>query len=514
MNIKEKIMKNKEAIYNKTIFIIEFLVVMIFTVCIFKIGTCEGDFNNLSKKWIVLTVMSSIFILAILIFNVKKYKNKVEKLFVTFIIPVGMLFAILFPASWVPDENGHMYKAYDISCGNIITPHGEGNRGDIYVPQDIENIVKSRGDFTYKKIYEYLQQDTNYENTVAVQTAAKTYCPINYLTGAITFAVCRTLDINMLLAWYIIKIINFILFIVVAYYAIKIIPFGKLILAIYMFLPMIIQQACSLSADTFINNIALLFIAYNLKLVYQENNLKIKQILFYISLAISLSISKFIYFPLVFLSLLLIKNKNISRKNRNILIIVSITISILVSIVWFLFSQSYVETSEYLINNNVVPSEQIKNIIKNPINYIYCLIKSIIKSGYSYITQFVGQSLGWLDIDIPSIYAFIMITGLILLPFFEENKKSFQRNQKIYVLLIVLMLTTLILTGLYLTFTPVGDIQVRGVQGRYFVPVFILILFLMIKGENIKIKNLELKYFITYIIINILTFSIVFEKFI
>ena len=52
-------------------------------------------------------------------------------------------------------------------------------------------------------------------------------------------------------------------------------------MAIYMLLPMIVQQAASLSADAFINAVSLLFIAYNLKLLYQEKDLDLKQKLIY-----------------------------------------------------------------------------------------------------------------------------------------------------------------------------------------------------------------------------------------
>ena len=107
-----------------------------------------------------------------------------------------------------------------------------------------------------------------------------------------------------------------------------------------------------------------------------------------------------------------------------------------------------------------------------------------------------------------------MLCGLILLPFFERNENSFSKFQKVIILLISVMLIILILTGLYATFTPVHNNLIHGVQGRYFVPVFILILLAMIKKQNIEIKNLEAKYFITYTIINLLTFLIIFKKFI
>ena len=106
---------------------------------------------------------------------------------------------------------------------------------------------------------------------------------------------------------------------------------------------MILQQAASLSADSFINTIAIFFIAYNLKLLFQEKDLSLKQSLIYYVLSVSLALCKYAYFPLTFMSLLLIKNKNLSKAKRNQLIIISIVISIISAVGWFVFSQQYVE---------------------------------------------------------------------------------------------------------------------------------------------------------------------------
>jgi len=503
-------------IYNKLVFAIEVILSLVLGITIYKMSYIKNDFDYVHRNYLIINMIALIFILAILIFNIIKYKKQVEKLFLTFMIPIGIMFVVLFPVGFAPDEDSHMYKAYDLSCGNFITPLGEDNKGDIYVPQKMVEIIESiskKDKNIYSVTHEYMQKETDYNQTVPVQTIAKTYSIVNYLTSGLTFFIARAFNINILLAAYIAKLVNFIMFIIVGYYCIKVIPFGKLLLSIYMFIPMIIQQACSLSADAIINCLAILFITYNLKLLYQEKDISVKQRIIYNLIAISLSLCKYVYFPLVFMSLLLIRNKNISKKNRNTLIIVSIFTSILATALWYLFSQKYIDVREYIKINEIKPFEQLAFILKNPFNYIQIIWDTFEKNGEFYLLTFVGSELGCLDINIPKINILIMLLGLVLLPFLEKNNLSFERKQKVLIILIFVILILLIMTGLYMTWTSVGGEIINGVQGRYFIPVFILILLSMIKkGENIKMKNIELKYFIIYFVINIISLFVIYEN--
>lgn len=498
------IKENKEKIWDKTNAIIEFIIALILAISIFKIQTNYIKFGDISKVSLIITTISCILLLGIIICNFKKYKKEIAKLFVTCIIPIGMMYAILLPIGQVPDEEAHLFRTYDFSCGNFITPLGDENKGEIFIPEQMLELSKSWDKF--QACRKLIQEKSDYTKLVSVDTITKTYFPINYLTGAISFFVGRIFNVNIILMCYIIRLINFALFILVGYYSIKIIPFGKLVLSIYMFLPMIIQQACSLSADAFINMIAILFIAYNLKLLYQENNLTLKQRIIYYTLALSLSVCKYVYFPLTFMSLLLIKNKNINKKEKCKIITISTITSVIAAIGWFIFSQKYVDLREHIRIMDIQPIEQLKLIIKNPLQYVNIFRRSLEVSGYEYLFGFTGNALGLLEINIPDVYIVPMTFGLFITPFFEENKKSLEILQKIILVMIAIILIVLILTGLYLTWSPVGANLISGVQGRYFIPVYILFLLAMCcKENNIKVKNIERKYFIIYLLLNIIS---------
>ena len=56
---------------------------------------------------------------------------------------------------------------------------------------------------------------------------------------------------------------------------------------------------------------------------------------------------------------------------------------------------------------------------------------------------------------------------------------------------------------MYTGFTPISAEYIGGVQGRYYVPIYILALLCLIKKENfVRIKNSEVKFIIWALALN------------
>ena len=160
------------------------------------------------------------------------------------------------------------------------------------------------------------------------------------------------------------------------------------------------------------------------------------------------------------------------------------------------------------------PIEQMKFILLNPFDYLKILKDTIIKNGGYYLFTFVGQQLGLLNIEVPQIYSFIMLLALVVLPFIEDKEISFDKFGKWVVNLIAILLILLVFTGLYLTWSPLQYASIAGVQGRYFVPVFILVLLTFFnKDRKIVMNNTAIKFFVLFFIINILSVVEVFNRF-
>ena len=81
--------------------------------------------------------------------------------------------------------------------------------------------------------------------------------------------------------------------------------------------------------------------------------------------------------------------------------------------------------------------------------------------------------------------------------------------------MVALAAGSLIQLAMYLTFSPVGANFIGGVQGRYFVPIFILPLLCICMKENyIKLKNPEAVLTGIATILNIIVVLKIFVSFI
>lgn len=308
------ITKLKE-IFSKINIIIEFILSIFLASNILDVLYAYKYNGEVKIVGIALIIILSILIISIIIYNIIKNKEKLEIYFLIFMIPIGMMYQIFLIPNYVPDELAHIYRAYDISQGNIITKIDEEGDSMIKLPSAFTTNLYMEHD-SYKDVETAINSKTDYKDKVLTYTSAQSYSPILYAFSSMGFLIGRILNINVIYAVYLARIFNFIVFLLVGYYIIKLMPFGKLLMLVYLFNPMLIHQAVSISGDSITNSSILLFIAYTLNILYNENPISKKTKVLYILLAIAMSISKNVYFPIVGLALLLFSRKKLSRKKR------------------------------------------------------------------------------------------------------------------------------------------------------------------------------------------------------
>ena len=220
--------------------------------------------------------------------------------------------------------------------------------------------------------------------------------------------------------------------------------------------------------------------------------------------AISIAFSKYVYFPIIFISLLLLKNRKKYKENDNIFIIILCVICILLALINVYIGMQYKDVRGYVIENNVNSLEQTKNIIKNPMKYMLVLNNTFSEKAEIYFLQFLGYNLGLLDIEGNYIICFLYMFLLLVTPFLEKNIYSLKNIDRLLFLLISFGIIVLVLTGLYLGWTTVGGDVVQGVQGRYFLPVMILpLICLIFKNKNVIFEHINIFIFVLLGFINL-----------
>ena len=490
------------------------ILLAIFVVLLFTTKNQEGHFHI--GYGILIAVLGSTLI-ALIVFILKNYKKTVEQMFLTFIIPIGIFYMIFMLPTYAPDESGHIWRIYEISEGNLLTKQdSKGNELGVDIPNVLieakQEILKK-----YSKLGEIISKPADYKDTTNVISTAQAYPFFLYLPAVIVFFIVRLLNIPIIYGIYIAKYINFMIFMIGGYEAIKRIPFGKYVLMVCMFLPMVLQQAVSLSADSIVNTVMFVYIAYTLELVFQKDKITRKQLIKYSLLIIFVSLAKMAYIPLIGLGFLLIFTKNMTKKEKIAIFGVGTAICIALVAINFIYSSGLKNPSAeaYYEQANVNGTEQVKYILKNPLQFINVLKNTISRQGQNYINGVIGSPLGWLDIHISQmvINAFLII--LIVSTMIENNEISLSVKQRSWLLIVGIATVILIITAMYISWTTVGFIIAEGIQGRYFIPLLpIFLLCMCMKNNYIRYPKIEIILPIVLTVLNGFVLSTVLKFFI
>lgn len=466
-------------------------------------------YNNLSikdettkfDKVVYLGAFSVIFvIISVILFIIYKKKLKPELFFVIIASILGGIFIFVSPLLKAHDEYFHWYKSYAVSLGRFVPETSEGELIFDKLPENVETLTDNMGGFPNIKYSTLLKAFTKAEiskndinKEILIENTPTAYYPfVQMLPQATGIFIARNLGFNIYVQALFGRIGNLILFIILGYFSIKLIPNKKYLLVALLLCPKILYISSSMSSDVFTNSIIIFFIAYILNLMHSKRHLKIID---YILLAIIMpcvSIAKIVYLPLCGL-IFLIPKECFSKKYMKV--IITITLFMFASVIglaWLNISAGFLQTA------GPNSSLQVEYILKNPFEYIAIVLRAIATNFSEWALDMVGGYMQWGRqlIQYSIISDFVYIVFLFSL-FVDEEKFELTNKQKLWISIILIVTIVLILTALYVQWSSKGEIggsEITGVQGRYFVPIFMLIpLILPNKLLNIK-EKINYKY--------------------
>lgn len=509
-------MKKLIDFINRYSTVIEFVLAVFFAFSIYKIAIIKHYQGFFPIKYIFAAVLFVAYTIWIVYNHIKKDKTAIEKIVISFLIPVGMLYIFFIPPTCVPDENAHMQRAYEVSTGRFITAQPEDTAPVIEIPVFLEENTLDHLN-SYQQYNAAMYEKTDYNNLIPVQTTAAGYFGISYVFSGLGFLLGRIFNINGILTFYFARMLNYAFYVFSIYIAIKIIPAGKVLISVFAFMPMALQQAASVSADSVLDSCAILFAALTLYVKCKEGRFSAGEKIVYSILSITIMLSKIAYFPLLGISLLLIdsKNKEESLKRRWIYLIINVVIAIGLGALWYKYAQNYLPSDgfvKYYSDANVNSAEQIQMILSQPRIFVKALFNLVIEGAF--IPGTIGRALGWLNIFPGEGIIIMFMIMLVLSAFMDKNSYELEPLEKIWFWIITISVYFIVFTGFYITWTGVGAETVAGVQGRYFIPVFLLpLLALGDKKRYIKFNNQIIILPSILAILNMLTLYSVIEYF-
>ena len=433
-----------------------------------------------------------------------------ETIFLIIALIYGLAFLVVSPPLLGVDNEGEHYdKALYLSDGYVI-PKILDHHAGYYVPEGAYNLEvefytlrnmhdKIKIDDIFPLLYQPLNENIkNFtDNTPIPPTpftsvsfvAIITYSPIPYLASAFAMLIGKILNFSPIILMYIGRLANLLVWIFFIYLAIKITPVHKWVFLMLSLMPMTILLCSSLSADSF--TIAISFLVTAIFLNYSFNNnkkvIELKDIVLLFILMLILALSKQTYFLLIFLFFLIPVKKFGNMKKMIIIFIIIFLSTVEISIIWNMaVNRFYVP-----IYPGISISGQTSYILSNPLNFVYILINTIVTKDILPIsTTFVGDFGDFGDNLYSWAIVLLYVIMLIYTALLDKTNIIINYKQKIIIFMTYISIFTFICISMYLTASTVGENIIRGIVGRYLIPIAPL-LFLLFYNNKIKfnIKN-------------------------
>lgn len=425
----------------------------------------------------------------IMIILFKKKKIEFHKQFIILATVLGVFYFLATPFGNGTDEVSHFLRVFKISQKYTNIRLEE----DSLFPPAFSKLVdyKNNRDMKYTNyINEYdafCMNSIERKDLISEYWNIKLYSPLQYIPQVIGVTIGRVLSDNIVTIGMCGRITGYIFWVAMCSLAIKNVPNKKVFFLIVCLLPVNIFSAICISGDTVTNAVCTLFIAILYRKIYLKEKIVKKEKIFLIALACMISLCKIVYLPFVTLVLLLKEDNFENKKEWKKFVIILIIASIIVGLSWFVIG------STNLANSNTASKDQLRYILMNPFEYCAILTRTFCEKGAQYIYQLCtgDELMCHAKTTVYPVISYIISIVLFMSLFTNEDDRNLEVNtlRKIWVYLIVFGTCILIATAIYIQWTSlpgigkVGEEVIKGIQGRYFIPIALLLIFIANKTK-------------------------------
>lgn len=453
---------------------------------------------------------------------IQKLSNT-EYIFLTFGLIFGILLVFANPPYHSNDEDRHFYCSYFIASGQII-PVVKGNEVGGYLPVNLLNVTNSFQGIPYfqgKKVTsEMIEKAKKVELEPHKLQFYHNYHfnhnPISYLPFSIGILVGKQLDSRPIWLMWFGRIAGLIFYIAIIFIALKLMPIMKNAFMLMTLTPMTLYQAASITYDTPLIAFTFLFIALVLKYNFTNETIGWKELLAIAIVLIFHRYSKDGYIFIPFLFYILPMYKFGSKRNA---MMIYIGYFLFVVFLYFLPNLTWgAIISSLNINYEALPKIKRDYLHDRALNLSYQLqqplqfIGNIIMNSFHFKEDWIAGAFGKFGYSYTKMPTWIyIIHGLLLISvaFFDSSKLILSNKQKLLIFGVAVISAMAIIVGFYLD-SPVGNNQVFGLQGRYFIPIIPLFMLSLSNNNYIDskfnkyfplISGLYLSLFLTYTVI-------------
>jgi len=428
----------------------------------------------------------------------------------------GLLMVFVTPMFHVPDEPSHFFKAFAVAEGHPLSTNkgpGIGNYLPVSVLKTMSVLDFSAGPglkIDEKKVERAFRIPLKSGNqTFVIIIYQATSQPLPYLPQVIGIDIGRICDLSPLVIAYIGRAFNLLAWLIIVFLAISITPVLKWTFFLLGIMPMAVHLAGSLSADTVTTAMAFLFVAFVLRLALAKDKDRIsgRDLVLLFVLAILLTLVKAPYYLLALTFLMIPVSK---FKGRRAYYATFTLLIMLVLIIGVSCSSMQKATWTPTQSKNTEAPDQMSYIIHHPFTYGVTLLRNIDVQKESYLSSFVG-AFGWFEVQLPGWFPYFYLFALLGVTVLDKDKEIMvEMRQKLTSVVTLLVVVVAIFTAMYIGWSAVGANQIKGVAGRYLIPLAPL-LFLLFYNQKIMYEKGKW-FYVVMVAISVVTVVLTITK--
>lgn len=448
----------------------------------------------------------------------RKKRISLHRLFFFASMFFGILYMCVMPGLSAPDEVSHYSTAYrlssklmgkpDLTLSGLVSVRKrdypledmEGVKTP-EIPDDIEKEPKVMGRPVENQSYrDALMWSSRYTDSDEMTSSALPdirTTRLMYIPQAIGFAAVRMMGGSTMLLLFAGKILNLLLFSFLISRAIAVSPVGKELFFAAGMLPMSLHLGASLSYDAGIIGTVFLFAATVFSVAFRRDGIRTRELLILCGLAAIFAPCKMVYFPLVFLSVL-IPSDAFGGKKKKAMQLSLIFFSACLSM-WIVnggILSAYANPANGAVSEAVCAGRgqyTAGELMRRPHFIVRMVFDTFsLKSG-ELLGGVVGSKLGNLDplLGAPVFVVCLYWAGMFLLSLSSAEKKLCLRGREKRLVAVFVSAVVLLTAGaMLLSWTTREASVIEGIQGRYFLPILPLSL-LLFRDENTIWKGIS-----------------------
>ncbi len=433
-------------------------------------------------------VISGILLLSIIVVLVKYKKIGIAGICAVLLSFFCVACLFVFPPFTVPDEFAHYRAAYHVS--NQLMLDFQDEQGALHMRSDDFKYCEQGNNSLYNQDYiiekDFARLACNDNQTVTTHYEYMTNKAVVYFLPSTGISIARIVGLGPYWTFQLGRLFNIFQCIVMVYFAIRIIPFGKVGLSVISLLPINLHIMSSMSYDAFTYGGVLLVFSYIIKLIYDKKAIGWKR-LFLLTLMIVLVVPQKVVYIGVAALLLIIPKDRFAKPKWHFVFKCAIGI-IAVAAILILQMQNASKLTSDTVTYSEATGFSISYILTHLPQVINMLFNTILDLGDFYAKSIISY-FGFFELQTPWFMA-IPFVVLVVAAFMrsEGEPAPFRFIERIYSVILFVIVFLLIEMLLLLDWTPMGSVQILGVQGRYFIPALPLLI-VAARNNTIVTKN-------------------------